>query len=404
VLRYRPRTEAIVPLEEGCRMQIARREFLAGSAGVMAVMATGGCASMTSTQPLPKFAYVGCYTSEQRRGHGQGITVHRIDPASGAWTQVQLVKTTDNPSWLTLDHKGRFLYVAHGDGEVITALRVDEAMGQLTLLGTQDAKGKNGVRLGVDAGDKFVVCANYSSGTVAVLPIKSDGSLAPVSDLVALPGKPGPHRAEQASSHPHDIVFDRRNRFIAVPDKGLDATFVFSLDAASGKLVPATPPSVASRPGAGPRHADFHPTKPYAYVLNELDSTITTYRFDGERGALTPSQIITTLPPSFTGNNTTSEIAVASSGRFVYASNRGHDTLAIFAVDDAAGTLSHVGWEPTQGKTPRFFAIEPSGAVLYAANMDSDTIVAFRVDQGSGKLTPTGQVIKTGSPSSIVFR
>src|SRR5213078_887971 len=175
-----------------------------------------------------------------------------------------------------------------------------------------------------------------------------------LTDLAALPGKPGPHRTEQASSHPHDVVFDPRDRFIVVPDKGLDATFVFSLDAASGKLVPAASPPAASRPGAGPRHAAYHPAKPYAYVLNELDSTITSYRFDGERGALTPLQVITTLPSSFTGNNTTSEIVVAASGRFVYASNRGHDSLAIFAVDDSSGTLSPVGWEPTQGKTPRF--------------------------------------------------
>jgi len=358
---------------------------------------------MSSARPLPKFAYVGCYSTKRRNGRGEGVTVHRIDAATGAWTQLQLVKTADNPSWLTFDRNQRFLYSAHGDGDVVTAFRVDDATGQLSLLGTQDAKGKNGVRLGVDASNRFVICANYASGTVAVLPIQADGSLGPLSDLAALPGKPGPHRTEQASSHPHDIVFDQRERFIVVPDKGLDATFVFSLDAASGKLVPAASPSAASRPGAGPRHAGFHPAKPYAYVLNELDSTITTYRFDGERGALTPLQVVATLPPSFTGHNVTSEIVVAASGRFVYASNRGHDSLAIFAVEDA-GTLSPVGWEPTQGKTPRFFAIEPSGALLYAANMDSDTIVAFRVDAASGKLTPTGQIVKTGSPSSIVFR
>src|SRR6267142_2105756 len=232
-------------------MEITRRRFIAGTAGVAAAIATGGCASTASSRPLPKFAYVGCYTAKQRNGHG----------------------------------------------EVVTAFRIDEATGRLSLLGTQDAKGKNGVRLGVDASNRFVVCANYSSGTVAVLPIQADGSLGPVSDLAALNGKPGPHRTEQASSHPHDIVFDRRERFIVVPDKGLDATFVFSLDPASGKLVPATPPSVASRPGAGPRHAGFHPSKPCVYVLNELDSTLTTYGFDAERGALTPLQVITTLPP-----------------------------------------------------------------------------------------------------------
>ena len=357
---------------------------------------------MSRFPPLPSLAFVGCYTSQQRRGRGEGITVYRIDPASAAWSPIQVVKTADNPSWLTLDRSGRVLYAAHGDGEVITTLRINDANGRLGVLGVQDAKGKNGVRLGVDTGNTFAVCANYASGTVAVLPITADGSLGPVTDLAELKGTPGPHPREQASSHPHDVVFDPQGRFIVVPDKGLDATFVFSLDP-SGKLVPTMPASVASRPGAGPRHAGFHPTKPCAYVLNELDSTITTFGFDGERGTLTPIQTITTLPPSFTGDNTTSEVVVASSGHFVYASNRGHDSLAIFAVDEA-GTLSPIGWEPTQGKTPRFVAIEPTGTILYAANMDSDTIVAFLIDTWSGKLTPTGQVVKTGSPSSIVFR
>ena len=166
----------------------------------------------------------------------------------------------------------------------------------------------------------------------------------------------------------------------------------------------ADPPSVASRPGAGPRHAAFHPTAPYTYVINELDSTITTFRFDAEKGDLKPLQVITTLPTAFTGNSTTSEIAVTPSGRFVYGSNRGHDSLAMFSVDGATGVLSPIGWESTQGKTPRFFAIEPSGTYLYAANQDSDTIVTFRVDQTTGKLAPTGQVVKAGSPVTIVFR
>jgi len=385
-------------------MEMTRRELLAGAAGMIAAMATAGCAAMAESRPLPKFAYVGCYTTKQRNGRGEGIAVYRIDAATGAWTPIQLVKTADNPSWLGFDRKQRFLYVAHGDGQVVTAFRVDEATGQLALLGTQDSKGKNGVRLGVDASNRYVICANYASGTVVVLPIQPDGSLGPATDLAALPGKPGPHRTQQPYSQPHDIVFDPRDRYIVVPDKGLDAAFVFSLDTASGKLVPASPPSIASRSGAGPRHAGFHPTRPVAYVLNELDSTLTTYRFDGERGALTPLQVLTTFNPSFTGDNTTAEIVVASSGRFVYASNRGQDAITIFAVDDATGTLATLGWEPTQGKRPRFFAIEPSGTTLYAANMDSDTIVAFRIDAASGKLTPTGQVIKTGSPSCIVFR
>jgi 6-phosphogluconolactonase (cycloisomerase 2 family) len=260
------------------------------------------------------------------------------------------------------------------------------------------------VRLVVDPSNRFVVLANYASGTMAVLPIKPDGSLAPLSDLATVPGKPGPHRTRQEASHPHDALFDRQGRFVVVPDLGLDAVFVYRLDTTSGKLVANDPASVASRPGAGPRHVDFHPTKPYAYVINELDSTITTYRVDAQRGELKPAQVITTLPPDFTGNSTTSEVAVAPSGRFVYGSNRGHDSLAIFAVDENTGVLTSVGWEPTQGKAPRFFAIIPSGTLLYAANLDSDTIVTFRVDQTTGKLTPTGQVVKTPSPSTIVFR
>jgi 6-phosphogluconolactonase len=389
---------------------IPRREFLEGVAGLIAAVAAGGCASMSNpaasatARAVPRFAYVGCYTSKERNGQGEGISVHRIDPASGAWTQVQVLKEIVNPSWLTLDRRGRFLYSAHGDGTEALAYRVDEPTGQITLLNRQPTNGKNGVRAVTDPGDKFLVVANYSSGTVALFPISADGSLAPLSDLPELKGKTGPHRTEQASAHPHDALFDPRGRVLLVPDKGLDATFVFRLDTAAAKLVPGDPPSVPSRPGAGPRHVDFHPTKPYAYVINELDSTITTFRLDPERGRLEPLQTITTLPPAFTGNSTTSEIVVAPSGRFVYGSNRGHDSLAIFAVDDATGVLSPVGWEPTQGKTPRFFAIEPSGTFLYAANQASDSIVTFRVDQASGKLTPTGHVVKTGSPSSIVFR
>ena len=385
-------------------MEMTRRELLAGAAGMVAAMAAGGCATMAESRSLPKLAYVGCYTTKQRNGRGEGIAVFRIDAATGEWTQVQLVQAPDNPSWLAFDRKQRFLYVAHGDGQAVTAFRVDEATGQLTLLGSQDAKGKNGVRLGVDASNRYVVCANYASGTVVVLPIQPDGSLGPATDLAALPGKPGPHRTQQPYSQPHDVVFDPRDRYIVVPDKGLDATFVFSLDTASGKLAPASPPSVASRSGAGPRHTAFHPSRPYNYVLNELDSTLTTYGFDGERGTLIPRQVITTLPTTFTGDSTTSEIVIAASGRYIYVSNRGHDSITIFAVDDSNGTLAHAGWEPTQGKTPRFFAIEPSNTLLYCANMDSDTIVTFRVDAGNGKLTPTGQVVKTGSPSCIVFR
>jgi 6-phosphogluconolactonase (cycloisomerase 2 family) len=385
-----------------------RREFLAGATGLAATIAAGGCAATSragvATRRRAMFAYVGCYTSKERNGHGEGISVYQIDAKSGDWTLEQVLKGVVNPSWLTLDRQRRCVYTAHGDGTDAMAFSVDPDSGRLALLNRQPTKGRNGVRLGIDGSNSFAVLANYASGTVAVLPIKAEGSLGAVTDVFTLRGKPGPHRTEQTSSHPHDVVFEPRGRFLVVPDKGLDATFVFRLDTARGKLVRAEPGSVPSRPGAGPRHADFHPLKPYLYQINELDSTITTFKFDTERGELTPLQTITTLPAGFTGTSTTAEIMVAPSGRFVYGSNRGHDSIAIFAVDDATGTLSSVGWESTQGRSPRFFALDPSGTFLYAANQNSDTIVAFSVDQATGRLKPTGQIVKTGSPSSIVFR
>jgi 6-phosphogluconolactonase (cycloisomerase 2 family) len=349
-------------------------------------------------------AYVGGYTSKDRNGRGDGINVYRIDQPSGAWTHVQRLGDLVNPSWLTLDRARPVLYSAHGEGYEAVAYAIDPTTGALRILNRQATQGRNGVRLGIDASGRFLVCANYSSGTVAALPIEPDGSLGSLRDLVPLTGKTGPHPTEQTSAHPHDIAFDPRGRFFLVPDKGLDAVFAFRVDASTGKLVPATPPSVPARPGAGPRHAGFHPTGPFAYVLNELDSTLTTYRFDADTGALEPRQTVGTLPPAFTGPNTTSEIAVAPSGRFVYASNRGHDSVAIFAVEPGTGTLSPVRWEPTQGKTPRFIGLDPAGAMLYAANQDSDTIVAFGVDRQAGTLTPTGQIVAVGSPSTIVFR
>jgi 6-phosphogluconolactonase (cycloisomerase 2 family) len=293
----------------------------------------------------------------------------------------------------------------HGgnDFSQVSAFAIEPSSGRLSLLGSQPSGGANPVALSVDPTDRFLVVANYASGTVAALPIGPDGSLGPASDLVELTGEPGPHPTEQTSSHPHHIAIDPAGRFVLVPDKGLDRVFDFRLEPASGKLVPGEPPSVQARPGAAPRHAAFHPSARYAYVINELDSTLTTYAYDADRGVLRELQVVSTLPPDFAGRNTTAEIAVAPSGRFVYGSNRGQDAIAIFAIDPGSGRLTPVGWEPTQGKKPRYFGLDPSGEFLYAANQDSDTIVSFRVDRAGGMLAPTGQVVRSGSPSCIVF-
>ena len=378
-----------------------------GAAIVLAAGLVGAYGDQARAQTAPgtnaMFAYVGSFTTAQRKARGDGIHVYRADPATGAWTHVQHVGDLMNPSFLALSRDKRFLYAVHGDGDYATAFALDPATGQAKVLNKGTTGGKNGVRQAVDPSGKFLVVANYSSGSVAVLAIQPDGSLKDHHQLLALPGEPGPHKTEQASSHPHDAVFDPSGRFVLVPDKGLDRVFVFRFDAATGQLSPAEPGSVKSRAGAGPRHVAFHPKLPIAWVLNELDSTTATYRWDAERGTLTPLQVTTTLPTDFTGDSTASEIAVTPNGRFVYTSNRGHDSVAIYAADAKTGLLKSVGWQSTQGKVPRFIGLDPAGRFLHAANEQGDTVVTFRVDDNSGKLTPTGQTIKNASPVTIVF-
>jgi 6-phosphogluconolactonase (cycloisomerase 2 family) len=346
--------------------------------------------------------YVGSFTGEGR-GRGDGLSVFARANESAPWTLAQLVEV-DDPSFIAIDRAGRFLYSAHGGGNRATAFRIDSGSGQLTQINQQPTNGVNGVHVAIDATGRYLALPNYATGSLIVLPILPDGSLGPISDQVTLTGEPGPHRTQQTSSHPHHSPFDRTGRFIVVPDKGFDKVFLFRLDAERGRLVAGDPPFVVTRAGAAPRHVDFHPTLPFAYVINELDSTMTTYRFEPERGVLKPLQIISTLPSSYTGDNTCAEVWVAASGRFVYGSNRGHDSIAVFAIDRKTGTLTAAGWQSTEGRTPRYFGLDPTGAYLYAANQNSDTIVVLRVNQDTGALSPTRQVVKVKSPSTIAFR
>jgi 6-phosphogluconolactonase len=380
--------------------------------GLLGPSAAAMLMALTLAAPLPAaaqtpsgssmYAYVGSFTTADRKARGDGIHVYRVDPATGGWTHVQHVANLVNPSYLALSHDQHVLYSVHGDSDFATAFALDPKTGEAKPLGRAATGGKNGVRQALDPSGKYLVVANYSSGSVAVLPIGPDGALKDQHQLVQLPGEPGPHKVEQQSSHPHDIVFDPSGRFVLVPDKGLDRVFVFRFDGATGKLTPTAQGSVQSRPGAGPRHVAFHPKLPIVWVLNELNSTMATYRFDPESGSLKPLQVITTLPTDFTGNSTAAEIAVSPDGRFVYGSNRGHDSVAIYAAN-ADGLLSPVGWQSTQGGGPRFIGLDPSGHFLNAANEQGDNVVTFKVDAGSGKLTPTGQNIKNGSPVTIVY-
>lgn len=348
------------------------------------------------------FAYIGCFTTRERNARGKGIGVYRIDEAAGAWSLVEVFETLPNPGYLALDHEQRFLYSAHGDSGEICAYSVDRQTGRLKALNQQPTSGNNSVYLAIDPSNRYVVLANGPG--VAVFPINQDGSLAPASDALVPPGERGPYRREQGhGAHPHQVLFDATGRFLVVPDKGVDSVHVYRLDAPSGKLVANDPPGVKARYGAAPRHLAFHPARPFAYLINELDSTVTTYGWDAGRGELKPLQVIPTTPATYTGDNTGAEIAVAPSGAFVYASNRGHNSTVTFAVKPGSGMLTPMSWEPTQGNKPRFFTLDPDGRLLYVANENSDTIVAFRLDPGTGKLTPTGLIVETRSPSCIAF-
>lgn len=361
------------------------------------------------TRPMPEppasmLAYVGCRTTRERNGRGEGISVFRVDMASGAWTPVQVLAGIANPSFLALDKEQRTLFTVEGDGSHVTSFRIEAGSGRISAINRQDAQGRNGVHLTKDPSGRFMLVSNYATSTLAALPVDGDGMLGPVADLYRFTGELGPHKVQQLGHYPHHNPYDPSGRFLVVPDKGGDQVCVVRFDAERGRFAGTQPPASKSRPGAGPRHIDFHPTRPFAYLANELDSTIAAYGWDAASGTLTPIQLLSSLPDTFFGVNTTAEIQVSPSGRHVYISNRGHDSIAIFAIDQASGRLAPLGWQSTRGRQPRFFTLDPWGRFLCAANELTDTIEVFRIDQRHGTLTHTGHAIATPSPTCVVFR
>ncbi|WP_322981503.1 lactonase family protein [Pseudomonas sp. C11] len=347
------------------------------------------------------FAYVGSRTTRERNARGEGISVFRVDPDSGTLERVQVLGDLVNPSFLTLSQDGRFLYSVHGDQHEVSAFSVDRESGRLSLLNQQSTQGQNPVHLALDPSGRFMVVTNHIGHSLAVLPVQTDGRLGELTQLLAVEGEPGPHRVEQPFAKPHHNPFDPTGRFVIVPDKGQDKILSFRFD--NGRLVPATPAFVATRDGAGPRHLAFHPAGRWAYAVNELDSTVTAYAYDASMGALQPLQVLSTLPSSFTGNSRAAEIAVTTDGRFLYASNRGFDSIAVFAIDAQSGLLRFVDTIASGGRTPRFFAITPNGRFMFALNEDSDSIVTFAIDPQRGVLDATGASVRCGSPVCMVF-
>ena len=354
---------------------------------------------MTVNPLRAKFAYVGCFTTAKRKAKGKGIALFRIDPGTKKWTFVEACDVLQNPSYIAIDRTQRFMYSAHGDSDEVCAYARDPRTGKLRLLNKQKTEGDNSSTVEVHSSGRWVLLSTGPG--VALFPVKADGSLGPYSALVVPPGEPGPLRDEQEGPHPHQAAFDLTGQFVVVPDKGLDKVLVFRLDAERGRLAPTD--TLDARYGAVPRHITFHPSRPYAYLVMENDSTVYAYHWDSGAGTLKPFQRVPTLPTDFVDDNMAAEIAILPSGKFLYASNRGHESIAIYAVSATKGTIKPVGWEPVQGKKPRFFCLSPDGSRLFAANEDSHTIVEFLVNQKTGKLKPTGQIIETGSPTCIVF-
>jgi 6-phosphogluconolactonase len=349
--------------------------------------------------------YVGTYTGSKSKG----IYLFHLDMATGKLTPAGIAAECANPSFLALHPNGRFLYAVNevsdfdtANSGATTAFAIDRETGKLTLLNQQSAKGAGPCHLTVDPSGKNILVANYGGGSVAVLPIQPDGRLGEATAFVQHQGS-SVNPGRQKEPHAHSINVDAANRFAFAADLGLDKVLVYRFDPQKGTLAPNDPPAAAVAPGAGPRHFAFHPDGRRAYVLNEIDSTVTAFDYDAKTGTLKTLQTLPTLPTGFQGNNSTAEVVVHPSGKFLYCSNRGHDSIAIFTIDAQSGRLTAAGHQPTGGKTPRNFNVDPTGAYLLAANQDSDSIAVFRIDPITGALTPTGPTVQAPTPVCIRF-
>jgi len=350
------------------------------------------------------FVYVGTYNRGQSR---PGIHIFRMDLASGALSPAGTATGCENPTFLAIHPNQQYLYAvnevsdsAGRPGGAVASYAIDRATGQLTLLNRQPSQGKGPCHLTVDKQGRNVLVANYSSGSVGVVPVGEGGRLEPPSCGIQHAGS-GTHPRRQDGPHAHSINLDPAGRYAFVADLGIDQVMIYRFDPDGGQLQPNQPDSVTLKPGSGPRHLAFHPNGQYAYVINELSSTITAFAYDAAQGRLTELQTISTLPAGFEEENTTAEVQVHPSGKFLYGSNRGHDSIAMFHIDAQSGRLSAAGHEPTQGKTPRNFALDLTGRFLLAENQASNNVVVFRLDAATGRLSATGNVYEVPSPVCI---
>jgi 6-phosphogluconolactonase len=380
-------------------------------AKLIAITALAGLLSAAMTDPRvdrrsvnsERLVYVGTYTGETSRG----IYAFRFDDSSGALAPLGLAAETPSPSFLTSTANGRVVFAVNelqsfrgaASGSV-TSFAVDPATARLTEISVQPTQGAGPCHLAMDRTGRYLAVANYGGGNYALFPVSADGHLQPATNVFR-----GDESQGSPSTAPvrlgHMVEFDARNRFLLAADKGLDRILVYRFDASKGILTPNQPPSAALPSGSGPRHFAFHPNEKWLFAISELASTITTFAWDQASGRLTAGGSVSTRPADVT-TGTTAEISVHPNGRFVYGSNRGHDSIAVFSVGEG-GALTLVQYESTRGHTPRHFAIDPTGRWLIAANQQSGTLAVFSIDRNTGRLSPIGPLTRVGSPVSILF-
>ena len=349
--------------------------------------------------------YIGGYAQTAE----QGIVVYYFDETDGSLTFRSIAGGVANPSFLALHPNKKYLYAVNEvhdyQGQrsgAVSAYSIDPETGDLTFINQQSSSGTSPCHVSVDAAGSMVYLANYSSGSAAAYPIQEDGSLGPASAIVQHQGS-GPNSRRQEGPHAHSINLDPANKFAYVADLGVDKLMIYKLDAEAGTLEPNAVPYIEIPPGSGPRHFTFHPTKPYAYLINELGNTLMVFAYDAETGNLTELQTVPSLPEGWEGRNTTADIHIESTGRFLYGSNRGHNSLVTFEIDADTGLLTYVAHTLARGKSPRNFVIHPSGEFLLVANQDTNNVVVFTLDLETGTLTPTGHEISSFKPVCLVF-
>jgi len=381
--------------------ELSRRDFLAASAISLIGLARG-----SETPPDGDLLYVGTYTEGTQ---SEGIYLVRMDRRSGQLRRVGSVDAGANPSFLAIHPNGRVLYAVNELEKykgratgAVSAFAIARESGALTRLNEQPSEGGAPCYVSLDRSARVVLVANYVGGSIAVLPVGANGALEPAAQVVQHTGT-GPNGERQAAPHAHCILADPSNRFVLAADLGADRVFVYRLDL-DGRLRHVEGGDLGLRPGAGPRHIAFHPTLPLVFVANELDSTVATLRFDVERGALSPLDVTSTVPAGWTGTNYPADIHVASNGRTVYVSNRGHNSIAVFSVAESTGALALEQVVSTEGDWPRNFTIDPSGRWLLVANQRSDSVVVFGRDPHNGRLTPTRPPQRIAIPSPVCLR